>query len=357
MLKPGSTIGILGGGQLGRMAALAAANLGYRCHIFCPEAESPAALVSSALTLAAYEDEAALDAFARQVDVVTFEFENIPSSPVRYLEGKVPVRPGARALEVAQDRLHEKRFFNAMGIATAPWREVRSAEDVKRAAGEIGLPAILKTTRFGYDGKGQVKLDSLDDSERAWAAIAADVAVLEGYVRFEKEISVLAARSEDGACLTYDVVENRHANHILDTTTAPAAISQFLAAEAARIAIKAAAELDLIGLLAVEMFLTGDGKLLVNEMAPRPHNSGHWTIDACRTSQFEQLVRAICGLPLGPVARHANAQMTNLIGDQVKTWPELLADPSAKLHLYGKTEIRPGRKMGHVTRLFPLADG
>jgi 5-(carboxyamino)imidazole ribonucleotide synthase len=355
MLKPGSTLGILGGGQLGRMTALAAANLGYRCHIFCPEKDSPAAQVCDRLTLASYEDKAALDRFAGQVDVVTFEFENIPASPVRHLSDKVPVRPGARALEVAQDRLHEKRFFNDMGIATAPWREVRSEADLKQAAREIGLPAILKTTRFGYDGKGQVRLDSLADAGPAWAAICADVGVLEGFVRFDKEISVIAARGEDGTVLSYDVVENRHAHHILDTTTAPAPIAAQLAAMATDIAVKAAAELDLIGLLAVEMFLTEDGRILVNEMAPRPHNSGHWTMDACQTSQFEQLVRAVCGLPLGSPARHADAVMTNLIGEQAESWPALLAEPNAKLHLYGKTEIRAGRKMGHVTRLRPLS--
>lgn len=353
-IPPGGTIGILGGGQLGRMTALAAASLGYRVHIFTPEPDSPAAQVSDAVTLAAYEDEEALARFAAKVDVVTLEFENIPASPVRFLEGKVPVRPGSKALETAQDRLAEKRFFNDLGIATAPWAEVASLSDLKQAVAEIGTPAILKTARLGYDGKGQAKIGPTTDLERVWADLRTDRAVLEGFVTFEREISALVARGPDGGWAAWDIVENVHTHHILDTTTAPAPLTVALHDQAVAIAHKAAEELDLVGVLAVEMFLTPDGRLLVNEMAPRPHNSGHWTIDACLTSQFEQVVRAVCALPLGTPRRHSDAVMTNLIGEAAKDWLGFLHEPMAKLHLYGKAEMRPGRKMGHVTRLYPL---
>jgi 5-(carboxyamino)imidazole ribonucleotide synthase len=353
-IPPGGTIGILGGGQLGRMTALAAASLGYRVHIFTPEQDSPAAQVSDAVTVAAYDDEAALTQFARSVDVVTLEFENIPASPVRFLENLVPVRPGSKALETAQDRLCEKRFFNDLGIETAPWREVASAEDLKAAVRDIGTPAILKTATLGYDGKGQVKILPDTDLDQAWTGLGASRAVLEGFVTFEAEISALVARGVEGDWAAWDVVKNVHTHHILDTTTAPAPLPQGLHDQAVAIAHKAAQALGLVGVLAVEMFLTKDGRLLVNEMAPRPHNSGHWTIDACFTSQFEQVVRAVCALPMGSPRRHSDAVMTNLIGDAARQWAALLNEPNAKLHLYGKTEIRPGRKMGHVTRLYPL---
>ncbi|MBF0355648.1 MAG: 5-(carboxyamino)imidazole ribonucleotide synthase [Alphaproteobacteria bacterium] len=353
-IPPGGTIGILGGGQLGRMTALAAAQLGYRVHIFTPEQDSPASHVSDGVTIASFEDEAALDRFAHQVDVVTLEFENIPASPVRFLSERVPVRPGPRVLETAQDRLAEKRFFNELGINTAPWREVRSAEDLEAAFGEIGAPCVLKTARLGYDGKGQAKITSAADLPGAWAGLGTDLGILEGFISFDCEVSALVTRGLDGSWAAWDVVQNVHTNHILDTTSAPALLSQPVLDQAVAIAHRAAEALDLVGVLAVEMFLTRDGRLLVNEMAPRPHNSGHWTIDACLTSQFEQVVRAVCGLPLGTPKRHSDAVMTNLIGDMAEAWETYLHEPNAKLHLYGKAERRQGRKMGHVTRLYPL---
>ena len=355
VIPPGSTIGILGGGQLGRMTALAAARLGYRCHIFCPESDSPAAQVATASTVAAYEDDSALARFAGSVDVVTFEFENIPAATVRAVAALKPVRPGVRALETAQERIAEKRFFERESINTAPWRPVLDFPALAGALAQIGRPALLKTVRLGYDGKGQARILGDTDLSAAWRAVGGKPCILEGLVDFEREVSVVAARGLDGTVACYDVVENRHKDGILDTTTAPAPISPVLAQTAIAMATRAAEALDLIGVLAVEMFVTRDGRLLANEMAPRPHNSGHWTMDACATSQFEQLVRAVCGLPLGDPARFADATMTNLIGDDVNAWPALVAESGARLHLYGKSEARPGRKMGHVTRLRPKA--
>ncbi len=352
-LPPGSTIGIVGGGQLGRMTALAAARLGYRCRIFTPEADSPAEQVADAATVASYDDTAALDAFAGAVDVVTFEFENIPAASVQRMAERAPVRPKAEILRIAQDRILEKTFLNALGIATAPWREVNTPETLKAAAATIGLPAVLKTARMGYDGKGQTKIAANDDLAVAWRALGADTGVLESFVDLEREISVIVARGQGGGTASYPAVENVHTRHILDTTIAPAAIPAGLADQARATAEKIAAALDLVGLLAVEMFVARDGRLLVNEIAPRPHNSGHWTIDACPVSQFEQLVRAITGLPLGSVERHSDAIMTNLIGADVHDWPRLAAEPGACLHLYGKKDVRADRKMGHVTRLYP----
>ena len=350
---PGSRIGILGGGQLGRMTAIAAARLGYHAHIYCPEADSPAIEVAAAATLAPYDDRRALAAFANAVDLVTLEFENVPTEALSILAEFVPVRPSGNVLRIAQDRREEKAFFRSIGAATAPFAPVESPAALEAALAEIGRPAILKAARFGYDGKGQRRIGPTDDPAAAWAALATDAAILEGVVDFTCEISVIAARGLDGALATYAPVENDHADHILKTTRAPARISADLAAEAAEIARRCATALDLVGLVAVEMFVTRDGRILVNEMAPRPHNSGHWTLDACPTDQFEQLVRAVCGLPLGATDRHSDAVMTNLIGDEANGWPDLLAEPGAILHLYGKTEIRPGRKMGHVTRLAP----
>lgn len=355
-LPPGSTIGIIGGGQLGRMAALAAASLGYRVHVFCPEKDSPTEQVVAAATVAEYTDLAALEAFARSVDVVTFEFENIPAESVRLLASLVPVRPSWRVLEVAQDRIAEKRFFKSIGIATAPWAEVSSAAALRDAVGLLGRPSVLKTTRMGYDGKGQVKITADTDLDQAWASLGGSEAVLEGFIDFAGEISVIVARGADGGWAAFDPAWNVHANHILDTTTIPAPIPQALADEAMEAAHKVAEALDLVGLLAVELFVTKDGGLLANEMAPRPHNSGHWTIDACVTDQFEQFIRAVCALPLGSPQRHSDAVMKNLIGDDVNAWREILGEPGAKLHLYGKAEARSGRKMGHVTRLQPRRD-
>lgn len=352
MLKPGATIGILGGGQLGRMTALAAAQLGYRCHIFCPDDDAPASQVAGLTTKADYDDTAALIRFAEAVDVVTFEFENIPAGAVRTTSAIKPVRPGIRALETSQDRVAEKRFFEREGIATAPWRPIFDFPALAPALAQIGRPALIKTIRMGYDGKGQARLkDDAADLSAAWRAVGGKPCILEGMVDFEREISVIVARGLDGTTRCYEPVENRHKDGILDTTTVPAPISATLAREAEAMATRAAQALDLVGLLAVEMFVTKDGKILANEMAPRPHNSGHWTMDASHASQFEQLVRAICGLPLGDPSRSADVVMTNLIGADVNQWPTLIAEPGAHLHLYGKAEARPGRKMGHVNRV------
>ena len=356
VIGPGGTLGIIGGGQLGSMTALAAARLGIKCHIYCPDTDSPAFSVSDAHTCAPYEDLDALARFADSVDVVTFEFENIPADSVRVLAEHVPVRPGWKVLETAQERVAEKSFFNDLGVETAPWRAVASRAELNNAVAEIGLPAVLKTCRFGYDGKGQAKIRDLTELDAAWRAMAGGPAILEGFVDFTMEASVLVARGLDGKSACFDVVENRHRNHILDVTIAPAPLSADMMAKAKDIAFRAAEALDLVGLLAVELFVTADGHLLVNEMAPRPHNSGHWTMNACATDQFEQFVRAVCGLPLGSPERFADAVMTNLIGDEIDSWRDLMAESGAMLHLYGKSEARPGRKMGHVTRITPRTD-
>lgn len=360
VLPPGATIGILGGGQLGRMIAAAAAQLGYRCHVFCQSPDEPAAQVAHRTTVAAFDDTGALDEFAADIDVATLEFENIPLATVEHLEPKVAVRPNARALAVAQDRVAEKDFVTATGIATAPYCAVAGSAELAAAIANLGTPAVLKTARLGYDGKGQVRIDRDTDLDRAWAESGAGPAtggaILEGFVEFEREISIIAARGLDGDVVSYVPVENRHANHILDQTIVPAPISVDVATSATVTAHRLAEALDVVGLLAVEMFVSRDGAVLVNEIAPRPHNSGHWTIDACAISQFEMLVRAICGLPLGSTERDADATMKNLIGDLVNDWDRYLADPAARLHLYGKAETRPGRKMGHVTWLKPRAD-
>ena len=353
VLAPGATIGILGGGQLGRMTALAAARLGYRCHVFAAEPDSPAAQVCGAATVADFSDLAALGRFAGAVDVVTFEFENIPAEAVRWVAASTPVMPRAEILEIAQDRLREKDFLHSIDIATAAYREVSDVTALVRAMRDFGYPAVLKSVRMGYDGKGQMTLGPETRPEEAWRHMGGDIGILEGFVDFACEISVIVARGGNGAWATYPPVENQHSAHILDTTIAPARIGAETAMRAEAIARHIAEKLDLVGLLAVEMFVTQSGNILVNELAPRPHNSGHWTIDACVTSQFEQLVRALCGLPLGSVAHHSDAVMKNLIGSEVEKWRDALADPLAKLHLYGKGEIQPGRKMGHVTRLIP----
>jgi 5-(carboxyamino)imidazole ribonucleotide synthase len=353
VIAPGGTIGILGGGQLGRMIALAAANLGYRSHIYCPDPDSPASQVTPLATVAGYHDETALARFAEAVDIVTFEFENVPVATVSLLAATTPVHPGAAVLATCQDRVAEKDFVRALGIATTRYRRVASARDLVEGMARIGPRAILKTLRWGYDGKGQAAIAPGDEPAAAWDAIGNAEAILEAHVDFAAEISVIVARGADGAMAAYPAVENRHVHHILDTTIAPAQIAAHLAAEADGIARRIAEALDLIGVVAVEMFLTRDGTLLVNELAPRPHNSGHWTIDACVTSQFEQLVRAICGLPLGATEMLSAAIMKNLIGTEIDGWHAALEDPAAKLHLYGKGTVRPGRKMGHITRLFP----
>jgi 5-(carboxyamino)imidazole ribonucleotide synthase len=356
MLAPGSTIGILGGGQLGRMIAMAAARLGYRTHVFAGEADAPAAQVSGAATIAPFGDPAAVARFAAAIDVATCEFENVPAAALRRIAGRKPVLPAPAILETTQHRLREKDFLRSIGVATTEYREIAGPEALEPAMRALGLPAVLKTVRFGYDGKGQVLLTPDSDPAEAWQRMGGSLGILEGFVDFDCEISVIVARGADGGIAAYPAVENRHANHILDTTIAPARIAPEVAAEADRIARHIAERFGLVGLLAVEMFVTRTGKILVNELAARPHNSGHWTIDACLTSQFEQLVRAICGLPLGSTERHSDAVMTNLIGRDVAKWREALAEPGAKLHLYGKHTVRPGRKMGHVTRLLPRTD-
>jgi 5-(carboxyamino)imidazole ribonucleotide synthase len=339
------------------MTALAAAAMGYRCHVFCQDPDDPAAQVAAAVTIAPFDDDAALDAFAAAIDAATLEFENLPIAAIDRVAQHVPVRPGAAPLAVAQDRLREKDFASALGIGTAPYAPVPDLAALPGAIAAIGTPAIFKTCRLGYDGKGQVRIGADTDLETAWAEAGAGPAtgggILEGFVPFEREISVIVARSADGAMAAWDPVENRHANHILAETLAPAAIDPALATAAIDTAQRLAAALEIIGVLAVELFVTKDGRVLMNEMAPRPHNSGHWTIDACATSQFTQLVRAACGLPLGDTARHHDARMVNLLGDTSADWPGYLADPSAVLHLYGKREARDGRKMGHVTFLLP----
>ncbi|GAA4252763.1 5-(carboxyamino)imidazole ribonucleotide synthase [Azospirillum formosense] len=354
ILPPGSTIGMLGDGQLGRMTALAAARLGYKTHVYAPGSEgSPCAQVAAAVTSAGWDDLDALEAFARSVDVVTLEWENVPVAVVEHLGRFTPVHPGGQVLSVAQDRVEEKSFVNALGIGTAPWRAARSADEVVKAVAEIGPRCILKSTRLGYDGKGQARIEPGSDPAEAWAAIGSDAGIVEGFVSFTCEVSVIVARGLDGRMAAYPAVENRHKDGILDKTIAPARVPAETAAEAERVARRIAEALDLVGVLAVEMFVTPDGGVLVNEMAPRPHNSGHWTMDACHSCQFEQLVRAVCGLPLGSVERVADAEMENLIGADADRWPALMAEPGARLHLYGKAESRPGRKMGHVTRLHP----
>lgn len=350
-LPPGSVIGILGGGQLGRMAALSAAALGYRCHIFSPDADAPAKEVSAFQTTAAYDDLDAARAFACAIDVATFEFENVPDATLAVIAEQASVRPSVETLHISQDRVIEKSFMNDHGIATAPWAAVETAADLAVAAKKTGTPAILKTARFGYDGKGQARVDNPDGLVGAWQAIGETRAVLEGFVDFEREISVIVARGTSGETASYVPVDNVHRDHILFTTTAPSTVAAPIADDAGRIAEKIADALSLVGLLAVEMFVARDGSILVNEIAPRPHNSGHWTMNACAVSQFEQFIRAVAGLPLGDPERHSDAVMTNLIGDEADAWPALAAEPGACLHLYGKSESRPGRKMGHVTRL------
>lgn len=354
-LPPGSTIGILGGGQLGRMLSVAASRLGLKTHIYSDEPNPPAFDVAAETTVGRYDDEAALAGFAKRVGVVTCEFENVPAKALEIAGGKAPVFPPAKSFATAQDRLVEKDFIGGLGIALAPYAAVNSLGDLNEGLARVKIPALLKTRRFGYDGKGQVMIHTPCEAESAWEAIGETPSVLEGVVRFEREVSVIAVRAQDGETRFYDVVENVHAGGILATSRAPARIADSTVFEARRIAGKIAEALQHVGVLCVEMFQREGEQpaLLVNEIAPRVHNSGHWTIDACPVSQFENHVRAICGWPLGEVGRHSDAVMTNLIGADVEAWETLAAEPNTAVHLYGKAEPRPGRKMGHVTRLFP----
>jgi 5-(carboxyamino)imidazole ribonucleotide synthase len=349
-VPPGSTIGIIGGGQLGRMLAVAAAQLGYRTHIYAPDADSVAAEVAARFTQGAYEDVPALTAFAAGVDALTFEFENIPTGPLAGLAG---LCPPLRALEIAQDRLEEKHFATGLGGRPAPFAAVANETELRAALAEIGTPALLKTRRFGYDGKGQARIMTPADAEAAWAAVRGAPSLLEGFVRFDAEFSVLLCRGADGETRFWDSPRNVHKDGILDTSTLPAGLDLEPAIGRGRtLARRIADELDYVGVLAVEYFALGE-EAIFNEMAPRVHNSGHWTIEGAVTSQFENHIRAVCGLPLGSTALTApRVEMRNLIGADADSWPEILADPAARLHLYGK-ETRPGRKMGHVTRLLP----
>jgi len=354
-LPPGSTIGILGGGQLGRMSTMAAARLGYRCHVFAPDADSPGMQVSAAHTLAEYDDLEALRRFAGSVDAVTFEFENVPVATLEALEGRVPCRPGIKALSICQDRIAEKRFLAEAGVPVAPWRQVTSEQELEAAIAEIGLPAVLKTTRLGYDGRGQAVLRHPGDAAPAFARLAPRPLILEAFVPFAGEISGIAARGMDGTVAVYDAIENQHRHHILDLSFAPARLPEAAAAAAREHVGRVAAALDLVGVVALEMFLLPDGSLLGNEIAPRPHNSGHWTMDACLCGQFEQHIRAVAGLPLGSPKRHADAVMRNLVGPEgLAAWPALVANGDVVAHWYGKSEARPGRKLGHANRLLPL---
>jgi len=356
ILAPGAVIGILGAGQLGRMLAMAAARLGLRSHVFAPESEAPAFDVASATTTAPYEDEEALAAFAAAVDVVTYEFENVPTDCVDFLSKLRPVRPDVRALSLTQDRLVEKTFLRDLGLQTAPFMAVDDAGGLDRAVAALGRPSIIKTRRFGYDGKGQALIGEDAELPAVYRRFRGSPAILEGFVSFEREISVVAARGLDSAFAAFDVCENEHERHILARTRVPATIAPETAARAVTIAHEILTALDYVGVLAVEMFVTlganGAEGLVINELAPRVHNSGHWTIDGAQTSQFEQHLRAIAGWPLGAPTRRGRIEMRNLIGEEAARWREVLSDPDLCLHLYGKMEIRPGRKMGHVTRIF-----
>ena len=345
VIPPGSTIGILGGGQLGRMTALAAARLGYRSVVYSPEVDSIAGQVAAGQVEGEYDDKAALARFAAQVDVITYEFENVPERTVAECERYRPVRPGIAPIHFAQHRLREKAFFRQAGIGTADYQPVCSEADLAAAT---ALPGILKTCTEGYDGKGQARVTTRDGLKAAWDRLGRRECILEALVDFHCEISAIVARGLDGTARCFPIGLNDHRDGILRTTTVPSGLPETVLARAERLGLQLAESLGLVGLVALEMFVTRDGRVLANEMAPRPHNSGHWTIDACGTSQFEQLVRAICGLPLGAVDVLAPSRMENLIGEEAGDWLRFMADPTARLHLYGKAKARPGRKMGHV---------
>jgi 5-(carboxyamino)imidazole ribonucleotide synthase len=351
-LPAGSTIGILGGGQLGRMLSLAASRLGMRTHIFCPDPDSPAFEVTPHKTVAAYDDEAALAAFADAVDVITYEFENVPAATAQYLAARKPLRPGANALAVSQDRLAEKGFLASKNIPVAPYRAVETLADLDAAMDALGLPAVLKTTRLGYDGKGQRVIRERADAAAAFAELSPKPLVLEAFIPFDKEISVVVARNVAGEVRAFDAAENVHRHHILFTSTVPADIAPGLEKHAAMLAKVIVVALDYVGVLGVEFFVVPGERptLLVNEIAPRVHNSGHWTEAVCLTDQFEQHIRAVLGWPLGDPARMADVVMENLVGDEVLTVPTGL-DGNTQPHLYGKTAVRAGRKMGHVNRI------
>jgi 5-(carboxyamino)imidazole ribonucleotide synthase len=351
-LKIGSVIGILGGGQLGRMLSVAASRLGYRTHVFEPGAKPPAGHVADQVTTASYEDEAALVAFAQSVDVITYEFENIPTSARDILEAHRPIRPGREALRVSQERITEKEYLSELGLKVAPFAQVDTDEDLKAALADIGTPSILKTRRFGYDGKGQARMNSEADADAALSDLAGAPSVLEGFVNFSHEVSVIAARGIDGQVACFDPGENVHVGGILRTTTVPARLPGSMRMDAVLIASKILNALDYVGVMGVELFVTAEG-LVVNEIAPRVHNSGHWTQNGCTVDQFEQHIRAVVGMPLGNGERHSDVVMENLIGDDMDRVPELLNEAHVALHLYGKSDVKPGRKMGHINRVKP----
>ena len=355
ILSPGATVGILGGGQLGRMLAMAALKIGLRCHIYAPEVEAPAYDAAHDCTIAAYEDEAALRKFAAGCELVTFEFENVPTATLAFLETLLPVRPNSRALALTQDRLTEKTFLRDLGLETAPFADVPDVGALARAVRDIGRPSILKTRRGGYDGKGQTMIREGSDLGAVHRALGAGPMILEGFVGFEREVSVIAARSLEGAVVSYDLCENEHERHILARTRVPARVSPALAPVARDLAERVLAGLDYVGVIGVELFVArsedGEERLIVNEIAPRVHNSGHWTLEGAETSQFEQHMRAIAGWPLGSTTRRGVIEMRNLVGEEADDWRDILAEPDMSLHLYGKLHARPGRKMGHVTRV------
>lgn len=355
MILPNSTIGVFGSGQLGRMFAIEARKMGYRVHTFSPDTDTPTGQVADFETSADYADLAAVEKFARSVDVVTFEFENVPSKTVETAAQVVEVHPRGDILHTTQNRLREKTFLSKNGFPVAPFRHIKTVDDLYHAAQELGTPAVLKTAGFGYDGKGQQKINAIGEIDKAFENLNGTEAVLEAFIEFEKEVSVVCARDSAGNFAHYGVIENSHANHILDISFAPAFCSEKVFSEAIEIARSVAETLDYVGTLCVEFFLAADEKLLINELAPRPHNSGHLTFDACATSQFEQQLRAVCGLPLGSTEFFAPAAMANLLGDVwaggEPDWAKALESDGVKLHLYGKSEARRGRKMGHLTAL------
>jgi 5-(carboxyamino)imidazole ribonucleotide synthase len=355
MILPGSTIGVFGSGQLGRMFAIEARKMGYRVHTFSPDRDTPTGQVADIETCASYDDIDAVREFAKSVDVITFEFENVPAATVEAAAEFVDVHPRGEILYTTQNRFREKTFLSTNGFPVTPFKHVASIDDLKTAVDEIGVACVLKTAGFGYDGKGQAKITSISEIEAAHSALNGADAVLEAFVDFEKEVSVVCARGQNGEFAHYGVIENEHANHILDVSFAPANVPDKVASEAIEMARSITDTLNYVGSLCVEFFLTKDEKLLVNELAPRPHNSGHLTFDACTTSQFEQQLRAVCGLPLGSTDFYAACAMANLLGeiwqDGEPNWPAALEDPNIKLHLYGKTEAKPGRKMGHMTAI------
>jgi 5-(carboxyamino)imidazole ribonucleotide synthase len=352
-LQAEATIGILGGGQLGRMLALAAARLGFKCPLFSPSPDSPAFDVVHRVTCADYTDTQALDRFAADVDVVTYEFENVPAETATFLAARVPVVPDPQVLATTQDRLIEKNFVAGLGLRTASFADVPQSAALAAAVARIGRPSVLKTRRFGYDGKGQATIRDGGELEAVWREVGGQPCILEAFVPFEREVSVVAARANDGTVECFDVTENEHRDHILKTSRVPAALPEPAAREAKRIAETIARAFGYVGVLAVEMFVLRDGgEILVNEIAPRVHNSGHWTLDGASVSQFEQHIRAVAGWTLAKPIRHGRVEMTNLIGNEVEGYASWLGVPGAAVHLYGKTVIRPGRKMGHITRVF-----